>query len=217
MNGGGLRKSHAPGKPKLSCSGSDFELQDPSGAVRDRNGKYVVTKKDPETKNPLEYLDFYSAFPSVGWGSQRVFWCKGFNGYVFAARDAICGGTTAGCVAPRAAAYSVPGTVRNFKLGKVSRLMVLCERAFQSQRDTSHSFSSLADTVRSDNYPSGDLRKPEYRLDRMVPMSATFYHELYHLTDEDDTKDLSCKWTLESLPTKGFRPERRSYIALHGF
>ncbi|KAM3448036.1 hypothetical protein MY3296_008177 [Beauveria thailandica] len=198
LNGGGLRSAGRPGKPLLICSDSELEHEDPDSAVRDDKGEYIVSERDPNTNEPVAYLDFHSVFPDANWPIQQVFWCNIFKGYMFAANQKLCSDTLQGAVTQKIpkVAQGLHG-VEPFTIGEPSRLLLLCPQAFDKERIspdgrvTVHSFPSLADAVDPDNYPEGDLKQEKYRLDWMLPKSATLYHELYHLTDEYDTKDPS--------------------------
>lgn len=76
--------------------------------------------------------------------------------------------------------------------GSTDRNIMFCDLAFSPPNGGSHSYSSLSDLVQSANYPtSGDQTR---RLDMIVPISGTMYHELIHLTDTKGvTSDPYCK------------------------
>lgn len=207
MNGGGLRSARRPGKPLLVCSDSEFEHEDPDSAVRDDKGEYIVSERDPNTNVPVAYLGIHNVFSGLNWRFQHVFWCNNFKGYVFAANEKICSDTLQGAVTPETpdVVQGIPG-VEPFTIGERGRLLLLCPPIFgeDGKTVTAHSFPSLAEAVDPDNYPEGDLRQQKYQLDRMLPRSATFYHELYHLTDNNDTPDSSCKCEFEKKRTPSF-------------
>ncbi|KAF1732360.1 hypothetical protein CRV24_008553 [Beauveria bassiana] len=200
LNGGGLRSQGRPGKPLLLCSDSELEHEDPDNAVRDNKGEYIVSERDPNTNEPVAYLDFWSVFSNLNWPAQHVFWCNIFKGYMFAVNEKLCSATLQGAVS-----QETPKVVQGlhgaepFTIGEPSRVLLVCPQAFDKDRIspdgkvTVHSFPSLAEAVSPDNYPQGHLKQEKYRLDWMLPKSATLYHELYHLTDNYDTKDPSCK------------------------
>lgn len=214
MNGGGLRSARRPGKPLLVCSDSEFEHEDPDSAVRDDKGEYIVSERDPNTNVPVAYLGIHNVFSGLNWRFQHVFWCNNFKGYVFAANEKICSDTLQGAVTPETpdVVQGIPG-VEPFTIGERGRLLLLCPPIFgeDGKTVTAHSFPSLAEAVDPDNYPEGDLRQQKYQLDRMLPRSATFYHELYHLTDNNDTPDssYSLKKILEAAKKEG--PVRSLY------
>ncbi|ATY65030.1 hypothetical protein A9K55_004000 [Cordyceps militaris] len=213
LNGGGLRKARGPGKPLLVCSDSEFEHEDPDSAVRDDKGEYIVSKRDPNTNEPVAYLGFRSVFKDLDWSFQHVFWCNNFKGYVFASKEKICSDTLQGGVTPKTPEVAQGQAAKPFTIGEPSRLLLLCPLVFgeDGKTATAHSFPSLAEAVDPDNYPEGDLKQKKYQLDRMLPRSATFYHELYHLTDNDDTRDPSYSLTeiLEAAKDEG--PVRSLY------
>lgn len=58
-----------------------------------------------------------------------------------------------------------------------------------------HSVPLLASTVAAANYPAGNPAVGP-SLDMLVPISGTFYHELYHLTDTlGTTRDPYCMFS----------------------
>ncbi|RNJ57977.1 hypothetical protein D7B24_005292 [Verticillium nonalfalfae] len=197
LTGGGLREpQNTAEKPRLFCSGAPFEKQESGRAARDINGKDIVTARDDNTGLPTEYLTIDRAFSTQQRGGNNVFWVPAFNGYDFSRRDSICssplpdGKVLLGRVARPTSSglfdYFNGEKMVKYNMGKTNRHMILCPAAFAS-RGGGHSVVSLSETVGSlypSNFGSADTSKA---LDRMMTRGSTFYHELFHLTDNDDT------------------------------
>lgn len=205
LSGGGLKGPQKNGeRPRLFCSGDAFEIQDGSRAVRDENGKDVVTDKDETTGEPTDYLTIDKAFSSQRAQGNNVFWVEGFKGYDISKTTSMCPalvngkgryGRTARPVSSGLFDYvNQHGETVKYKLGMANRHMVLCPPAFDVSTGA-HSVPSLAE-VTAGRYPDPQARGAEDRntgLDKFLTKGSTLYHELYHLTDNDNTLPETCR------------------------
>ncbi|KAJ2981199.1 hypothetical protein NQ176_g2179 [Zarea fungicola] len=188
LAGGGLRGSGGV-VPKLFCSENDFQNQDPSAVLKDKNGKEVVASTDPKT-GEIKYVTVEDAFPIVEFGNWFAHWVPALNAYEFANRDDLCKeGETAARVSRKSPPHGTEKTISKLQLGQTGRSALLCPRAFVADPKKTHGFPSLAGAVT--NYPTAGSEVPEHALERLLPISATLYHELYHLTDNGDTNDMN--------------------------
>ncbi|KAL4879538.1 hypothetical protein BJY04DRAFT_208654 [Aspergillus karnatakaensis] len=199
LAGGGLENPQVAGeKPRMFCGPEAGEIQDWNRAVtKDKNGEDVVATEDEET-GVKTYLRLGDAFPSASSDSKtRAFWFESFKGYDFdyAGRDTLCDpnpedGRRRYAKTARPTSSWPPITIRapEFEFGKANRHILFCPPSFDPSRGA-HSYPSLAEAIDEDNYPSAGSRIQSEALNMMLPVSATLYHELYHLTDDDNTKD----------------------------
>ena len=83
-------------------------------------------------------------------------------------------------------------------LGESNRHIILCPSVFGNDRG-GHEYPSLQQAVSPENYPAvvfdGKDADPNTSIDKLLTISSTLYHELYHLTDNTDTRDLSYRLT----------------------
>ncbi|KAJ5541918.1 hypothetical protein N7461_007921 [Penicillium sp. DV-2018c] len=197
LSGGGLVNPQVPNEnPRLFCGSGAAELQSLDQRVRDHEGKDVVTRRDPETDEPIDYLKLGTLLAEVAsHPDTRVFWFDSFKGY-----DVEGGGNSELCPETgRVAAVSRPKTSwrtldedgATFTYGLANRHMLLCPRSFDAEAGKSHPIESLAASMA--NYPKAGVKDTATFLDKLLPVGSTFYHELYHLTDNDDTSDLTYK------------------------
>ncbi|EGY16221.1 uncharacterized protein VDAG_07385 [Verticillium dahliae VdLs.17] len=198
LTGGGLvSDDESSEKPRLFCSGAPFEKQEPGRAARDINGKDMVMARDDTTGAPTEYLTVDRAFSQQRNGGNNVFWVLAFNGYDFSETDSMCPppdskgrqrvGRTAKPISSGLFDYWNGEEMVEYNMGKTNRHIILCPVAFDSSLGGAHSVASLSETVGSlypSNFGSADTSKA---LDRMITRGSTLYHELFHLTDDDDT------------------------------
>lgn len=175
----------------MFCSENDFQNQDPSAVLKDKNGKEVVASTDPKT-GEIKYVTVEDAFPIVEFGNWFAHWVPALNAYEFANRDDLCKeGETAARVSRKSPPHGTEKTISKLQLGQTGRSALLCPRAFVADPKKTHGFPSLAGAVT--NYPTAGSEVPEHALERLLPISATLYHELYHLTDNGDTNDMNCE------------------------
>lgn len=130
----------------------------------------------------------------------RAFWFESFKGYDFdyKGHDTLChpapeDGRKRYAKTARPTSSWPPIIIPNaeFEFGKANRHILFCPPAFTPDKG-SHSYPSLAEVIDEDNYPIAGLRDPSQAIDKLLPVSATLYHELYHLTDADNTPDMKC-------------------------
>ncbi|GES64787.1 class V chitinase Chi100 [Aspergillus terreus] len=199
--GGGLENPQVPGeKPRIFCGPEAGTVQSwAKSVVKDRDGQDVVASEDPDT-GIKTYLRLWDAFPT--WAEDenaRAFWFETFKGYDvdFKGHDTLCHSDLengrkryAKTARPTSSWPSIAVPHAEFEFGKANRHILLCPPAFNPDPGA-HSYRSLAEAIDEDNYPIAGLRDQDQALDRMLPVSATLYHELYHLTDADNTRDTS--------------------------
>jgi hypothetical protein len=205
LAGAGLANPQVAGEnPRLFCGPEAGEHQPwAESVVKDHNGQDVVTARDPETQQPTEYLKLGTAFlNTVRDPNANAFWFSAFNGY-----DLDFKGETTLCPEnPKDGKRRLAKTARpasswpvifsddaDFTFGRANRHILFCPLSF-SPPSGSHSYPSLTKAVEEDNYPTAGLKDENEALDKMMPVSSTMYHELYHLTDDDNTKDQACTY-----------------------
>ncbi|KAL5342015.1 hypothetical protein BJX70DRAFT_405368 [Aspergillus crustosus] len=183
--------------PRLFCGADAATFQDWSASVvRDRDGNDVVWSEDPETGH-VEYLGLGRAFGEMaGDLNARAFWFDAYNGYSihFERQESVCQSNsnrlmyanTARPMSSWPSSALSPGV--DFEFGRANRHIMLCPPSFNPSGGV-HSYPSLARAVHEDTYPTADVRDPGEALTRMLPVSSTLYHEIYHLTDADNTPD----------------------------
>ncbi|KAL7946918.1 hypothetical protein V8C42DRAFT_343822 [Trichoderma barbatum] len=205
LAGAGLRNPLVPGEaPRIFCSGEGAELAGLGDATKDKTGEPVVTARDPNTNEPTEYLTIEKTFNP---DTVNIFWMNSFNGYIYL--NKYTPDDTAACPVNKGgrSRYAItnrgPRPVlleQDVEFGKSNRLIMFCPIAFEpgqwmaGKLGNSHTYPSLAQAVSPENYPSGDGGALDgLGLDNIMPVGATFYHELYHLTDNQDTSDFTYK------------------------
>ncbi|GFG02374.1 hypothetical protein IFM61606_04649 [Aspergillus udagawae] len=218
LSGAGLAKPQVAGeKPRLFCGPEAGEHQPWAGSVvKDHKGQDVVTKRDPETQQPIEYLNLATAFLETSRNPKaNAFWFSAFNGY-----DLDYKGETSLCPEnpsdgkPRYAKTARPATSwptifaddADFTFGRANRHILFCPLSF-SPTAGSHSYPSLTKAVEEDNYPTAGLKDVNAALDKMMTVSSTMYHELYHLTDDDNTPDQD--YSLNNIIRNAANPSKR--------
>jgi hypothetical protein len=165
--------------------------------VRDHEGKDVVTRRDPETNEPTDYLKLGTLLEEVtSHPDTRVFWFDSFKGYEVegGGNDQLCPdeGRVAAVSRPKTSWKTLEQDGATFTYGLANRHMLLCPRSFDAVAGKTHSVESLAAAMTSAKYPTAGVKDTATFLDKLLPVGSTFYHELYHLTDNDDTSDLTC-------------------------
>ncbi|KAI9372268.1 hypothetical protein BJX61DRAFT_508117 [Aspergillus egyptiacus] len=197
LAGGGLENPDVEGeKPRVFCGAAAGVFQDwARSVVKDKDGQDVVASEDPETGEKT-YLSLIDAFTGQRISENtRAFWFDSFKGYDFDEKgyDTLCHPAPENGrkrYAKTAHHSSNWPTIRvsnpEFEFGRANRHILFCPPAFNPDAGF-HSYPSLAEAL--DDYPVAGLRDPDSALDRLLPVSATLYHELYHLTDANNTPD----------------------------
>lgn len=199
LTGGGLRDPQVKSeKPRLFCGADMGEYQPWNAPLKDNKGKIV----DDEDFGVLPLQVAYPAFRDT---NCHAFWVEAFKGY-----DIDCNGqptlcpvydpaskkARAGKTANRIDKLAPDTNAGDFKLGLGNRHVLFCPPAFET--GSSHSVESLAKATSSDKYPKAGEKDIQYSLDRQLTISATMYHEIFHLTDgkgSADTPDLTCTFS----------------------
>ncbi|KAL4861860.1 hypothetical protein BDV12DRAFT_190800 [Aspergillus spectabilis] len=216
LSGAGLQNPDVPGEnPRIFC-GPEAGVVQPwrNSVVRDREGRDVVAFEDPET-GAREYLTLGDAFVEPANNPKaRAFWFDSFNGYDldYGGEDSLCaedpvdGRRRYAKVARPASSWPPIFTDdAEFEFGRANRHILFCPPSFEP--GGSHSYPSLARAIDEDYYPTAGLRDVSQALDRMLTVSATMYHELYHLTDADNTPDVS--YNLNTIVQNAQNPDTR--------
>ncbi|KAJ6143657.1 hypothetical protein N7471_003110 [Penicillium samsonianum] len=200
LAGGGLTDYEVSGeKPRLFC-GAEAGIHQPwaESVVKDHKGKDVVTARDPDTKEPTEYLNLGKASPRDSRNPKaNAFWMSAFNGYDidFKGETSLCADKPKSGGLRYAKTALAPVHVApiwadgaKFAVGKTNGHILFCPPAFSPDKGF-HSYSSLTKAVETDNYPEAGVKDASKALDKLMPVSATLYHEIYHLTDPANTAD----------------------------
>lgn len=201
LDGSGLRDPVVAGEnPRVFCSADAGELVEWTQPVKDANGNAVEVSSDP-----LEYLTLEDVFAiQASKSGSHAFWMKSFNGYDidFRGEETLCPGANTDGTLRYAKTSVVPQALDegvDFTLGQANRHILFCPASFSP--DGAHSYPSIAEAVSEDNYPTAGTKTADVALDHLLPVSATLYHELYHLTDDNNTPDSACKFfCFTSLP-----------------
>ncbi|KAL3433587.1 hypothetical protein BDV09DRAFT_196682 [Aspergillus tetrazonus] len=81
-------------------------------------------------------------------------------------------------------ASSEAGSPTGFTYAAFNRHVCFCDTAFVAKSGDLHGYATLADVVSSNKYPTAGAQTDPLAL---TSLSATLYHELFHLTDSDGT------------------------------
>ncbi|KAK7918375.1 hypothetical protein PG985_010249 [Apiospora marii] len=187
-------------KPRLFCSGEPFRQESWGSILRDHNGQEVIDEIDTET-GYVKYMTLENFFLGQKDQNRAVWWTDKFMGYDFTVRTHpdICpprdkdGLLLARTSIHNAAWENNDDINRPPVLGESNRHIILCPSVFRDDRG-GHDYPSLRQAVSPDNYPvvvlKGEDADINTSIDRLLTISSTLYHELYHLTDNTDTHDL---------------------------
>lgn len=196
--------------------------------AKDINGNDIIASTDTSTEPPTNsYLKVGDVFPTMEGREAIPFWIKQFGSYDFdfgsynlgfGSQQTLC--AKPGRYATTARIFEGIGPfsdgVPNIQFGIAVRNIRFCPLAFNptgaGNTGNYHSATLLATAVTAANYPIGEATDP--KLDAIIPISGTFYHELYHLTDTlGTTRDPYCEFLFVS---HCFRvPSRSSIDALY--
>ncbi|KAF2634389.1 hypothetical protein P280DRAFT_361918, partial [Massarina eburnea CBS 473.64] len=190
LAGAGLVGSVAPGNPWMFCSEAAGEYTPFDQPIKDEDGSNIAKTVD-QNGNP-DLLTLREVFP-VQASDPRIeaFYIEAFKGYDMDTNgyDTLCGKPSLYAVTAR----PLPNNIveEHVDVVRYNRHILFCPPTFSPGTGHPHSYPSLSQAVSSDHYP-GD--KTGLMLDQYVPVSATFYHELWHLADPTGiTNDPYCK------------------------
>jgi hypothetical protein len=153
-------------------------------------GVNVPTGTD-ENGDPTGYVTLAEAFPVWSKAAdQMAYYIEVLKSYIFSSKKAMCD--------PAYYVYAVTSrrseqsksviNMDSLSINTFDRFIWFCPRAFnpttQAIPSYIHSAALLSSVVSSSEYPTGPGGNA---LDHYVPLSGTFYHELYHLVDSDQT------------------------------
>ncbi|THV51915.1 hypothetical protein BGAL_0095g00310 [Botrytis galanthina] len=182
LNGGGLEDPLTSAAPWIFC-GDAFATRAPwDQPAKDENGKEIAKQKD-ENGDITDYWTLGSLLPSLAAKAGAIaYYIDALKSYMVEDKPALCDpNTSTYAVTSR---RSTTSQVGDFKIGTHDRFTYFCPRTFdptgQARPSVLHSVSSLSTST---TLIGQDL-------DRLLPLSATLYHELFHLTDsEQSTRD----------------------------
>ncbi|KAH7346765.1 hypothetical protein BKA65DRAFT_503209 [Rhexocercosporidium sp. MPI-PUGE-AT-0058] len=187
LAGAGLTDAKTSSPPWLFCSADAGKYIPFDDMVQDENGEYIVFEVDETGEIPTDYLTVGQVFPSVkNSGNGKAFFMNAFNGYNFdySSFDALCDKPGRYAVTAFPTQATNPG-YEEITFAAVDRNVLLCPKTFAPGDGEWHSYSSLADLMTAENYPTVD--DTGLSLDRVMPLGTTLYHELYHLGDAAGT------------------------------
>ncbi|KAL3477022.1 hypothetical protein BJX99DRAFT_257927 [Aspergillus californicus] len=150
--------------------------------------------KPNENAAVTDYYTILEVYPKLkqmqldGEGNIAPFLVSQLNGYVFDASGQVrlCAKVNRIAATSRADtnAGSEAGSPAGFTYATFNRHVYFCDTAFEAKPGVAHGYKTLAEVVSSDNYPTkGSNTGPS----ALTSLSATLYHELFHLTDSDGT------------------------------
>lgn len=190
-------------RPLFFCS-DDFGQYVPwDQPAKDKNGQSV---ENPLTDEPFTVGQL---FPTLVHALQGVwpvqpFWANIFNGYVFmgSSSQRLCS-TDVFAATPRSRSSENVVSGIDIQVGRFERFIYFCANGWNGRPGTTNPRASLADIITYDNYPTGG--STAQNLGDLMPISSTFYHELFHLTDSatDPTGDPYCTYSPFSYSFRG--------------
>ncbi|OKL55214.1 hypothetical protein UA08_09513 [Talaromyces atroroseus] len=190
LNGNGVRGAKARTKPLFWCSDAFADFADWDEPAKDKNGNTIPKPNSGDNVFTLEQLfpDLYEGIQ--GGKSMEPFWADVFNGYVVQGTDVerLCFSTLYAATPRARAADNVKDGI-DVKVGTFERFIYFCNNGWTQRPGVKENtaLASLADAITYANYPTAGSRAQS--LAAFTPISATFYHELFHLTDyTTDTK-----------------------------
>lgn len=171
--------------PWIFCDQSFCENAPLDQPGKDSQGDFIQT-----SDAPVKYITLGDIFPTFAKG-HSAFYIDEFKGYTFVSfgKDPKTNTPivyTNLCQNPDHYASTCGPQIPNVlglavTFGTLSKFVQSCSQGFDPQAGSAHSHPLLATAISSDGYPTPT--RPGIYLDKFMPISATFYHELYHLTD----------------------------------
>ncbi|KAJ8121085.1 hypothetical protein ONZ43_g2377 [Nemania bipapillata] len=202
LSGGGIPRAAVPGNPWIFCSEDSGEYTPYNQPVKNSEGSFAIIDKAYNEAGelvPTELLTLDDVFIQEARNPDlNPFFIKATNSYTFDSNgyETLCGKPTlfATTGRPQNTPDSFVYEQYEVTLGLYNRHILFCPPTFHILADdpgyanAPHNYPSLAQAVSADNYPSGNPGDgtPVTQLDRLLPISATLYHELYHLTDSEE-------------------------------
>lgn len=179
--------------PYIFCDDEFAEYTPWNQPAQDDQGNTIP---NPDAEDQL--LTVQDLFPSQVSG-RFPFWISLFNGYDFDVNgyENLCDLPGLSAVTSFVPA-SIETTDENIKTGNVVRHFTLCPPAWSRTAPMTHSVATLASVIAYDGYPTSGAKTA---LDTFAPMSATLYHELFHLTDTTDNPTGDPMSTFASSPS----------------
>lgn len=185
--------------PYLFCGDSFAQKQEWEYTAIDGTGAEMVKERD-DNGNPTYYTiqevypnlkqmqleGEYDPDPTNTNKNIAPFLVSRLNGYVFDAsgKDELCAKPNRVAATSRSDtnAGSEAGSPEGFTYATFNRHVYFCDTTFVANPGAPHGYENLADVVSSTNYPTTEAHTDPSAL---TSLSATLYHELFHLTDSD--------------------------------
>lgn len=184
LNGNGIRGATAGTKPYFFCDDSFATYAPWDQIAKDASGQDI-----PDRVNG-GFITVQTLFSNIKGTTQRnipvlPFWADKFNAYIFSgvSQQRLCDGTIFAHT-PRARDSTYANNHVDVEAGTFGRFIYFCDKGWNSRPGTTATVASLADIVTYEGYPTAG--SDEQEIVDLMPISATFYHELYHLTDQTD-------------------------------
>ncbi|KAJ5097119.1 hypothetical protein N7456_007840 [Penicillium angulare] len=189
LSGGGITGAKTNTKPRLFCDDTFAELKTWQTVARDGNGKEMFDEDDDE----VMILEVYPKIKDrqvAGLESGSVdatispFWVPSLNGYTFSTLDpsytTLCQKPGRMALTSRADtnAGAEAGSPSGYTYATFDRHLLLCPDSFSPSGNGPHTIASLSALVSSTNYPVEGLKQLP-----LSTISATLFHELFHLVD----------------------------------
>ncbi|KAK7184908.1 hypothetical protein DPSP01_013615 [Paraphaeosphaeria sporulosa] len=181
-------------KPWIFCSEMAGSLQQWDQPIKDKNGKEIASKLGPDGK-PEDYYTLRQVFQTqASTPDMKAFYMEAFKGYDFYTNkyNSLCGDGNRYAATSRYIDRAAGNPlVPQVDITSATRNVIFCPTSFSPPNGGQHSFPSLSMAVSSGYYPpyGGDWNIGQPNIEKYIPVSGTFYHELYHLTDVGDTAD----------------------------
>jgi hypothetical protein len=199
LSGGGITGGSGD-LPYLFCGDSFAQKQEWKYAAIDGTGAEMVKERDDNGK-PTAYYPINEVYPKLEQMKLdgeldpdetntnkyiTPFLVSQLNGYVFDAsgKDKLCDKPNRVAATSRADtnAGTEAGSPEGFTYATFNRHVYFCDAAFTANPGAPHGYAKLADIISSTNYPTAGAQTNPLKL---TSLSATLYHELFHLTDSD--------------------------------
>ncbi|OBT57912.1 hypothetical protein VE04_03403 [Pseudogymnoascus sp. 24MN13] len=182
LTGNGVPGAKDRTRPLFFCSddfGQHVQWNEPA---QDKNGQNIPHPFYED--KPFTVGQLFPGLVNAKQGEYDVqpFWANIFNGYLFQGTN-----SERMCFDSLFAATPRSRTTGNFvsgvdiQVGRFERFIYFCAKGWDMRPGTTNPMASLADIITYANYPTGGSLAQN--LGDFMPISATFYHELFHLTD----------------------------------